>query len=207
MTHNTTNNRKYCSQCASILIKKCPDGDTCERSVCEDCGHIDYDNPKVLVACFATFENKLLWMRRKYEPMAGYWFIPAGFMELGETPEEATSRELFEETCAVIPPENLNFFMIGSLPDISQIYLAYRGEIADIKAIQTTDESLETCLFTEDEAPLDKLAFPTVIETFHLFYKEHRESNYGAHKASVVNNKHILSPLASKAKPKQAHPK
>lgn len=187
--------KKYCSQCASILSLKCPRGDTCTRYVCDSCGYVDYENPKILVACFATFENKLLWMRRKYPPMAGHWFIPSGFMELSETPEEAASRELFEETRAIISPRKLEFFMIGVLPVISQVYLAYRGEIENVDAIQTTDESLEIGLFTHEKAPLDKLAFPITVDTFHLFYRSLAERNYGVYRAQVFDNKHVITAL------------
>lgn len=207
MSYTPITARKYCSQCGAPVVIKCPDGDTCERSVCESCGYIAYDNPKVLVACFATHEDKLLWMRRKCEPGAGYWFIPTGFMELGESPEEAASRELVEETCAVVNPQNLDFYVIGSLPEISQIYLAYRGEIEDISTIQTTCESLEVELFTQDQVPWDKLAFPGVIETFQIFYKEHAKNNYGAYRAQVANNTHIITAINNVTITVSANPK
>ncbi len=76
--------------------------------MCDACQFIAYDNPKILVACIASWQDKVLWMKRATEPQRGYWAIPSGFMESGETPEQAAARELHEETRAHIDPASLN---------------------------------------------------------------------------------------------------
>lgn len=195
MVNKNTSKKKFCSYCGGMLVKRCPEGDHCDRFVCDQCGDINYENPKILVACFATYNNKLLWMKRKIAPMAGYWFIPTGFMELGESPEEATARELKEETGVIIKPDNLQFFLMGSLPHISEVYLSYYGEIEDINLLRVTDEASEVALFSRQEVPWDKLAFPSVLDSFELFYNDHNKKKYGAYKAQFSNNKHVISPL------------
>ena len=82
------------------LIKTVPDGDTHERSVCEHCGFVNYQNPKIVVGSVVRHNGKILLCRRAIEPRRGYWTIPAGYMELLETPEDGARREAREEANA-----------------------------------------------------------------------------------------------------------
>ena len=73
-----------------------PDGDDHVRAVCQDCGAVVYENPKVVVSCVImkggdnnTETTKVLLAKRAIEPRAGYWGIPQGYMELEETTREA----------------------------------------------------------------------------------------------------------------------
>lgn len=69
------------------------------RRFCEACALPLYENP-VPATCLITVdeEERLLLVKRKVAPKEGFWCLPGGFMELGETPEEAGLRELQEET-------------------------------------------------------------------------------------------------------------
>lgn len=69
------------------------------RLFCEQCGIPIYENP-VPATCLVTVDanSRLLLVRRSVEPKKGFWCLPGGFMELGETPEAAALRELREET-------------------------------------------------------------------------------------------------------------
>ncbi len=62
------------------------------------CGHIVFHDPKVAVAAWIQQNGRLLLVRRRGDPMAGYWAMPAGFMEYDEHPEAALRREVLEET-------------------------------------------------------------------------------------------------------------
>lgn len=177
-----------------MTLKK-PQGDFNERMTCIHCAYIDYQNPKVLIACFASYQNQLLWMRRKTAPQAGYWFIPTGFMELGERPEEAAARELKEETQAIINPDHLEFFLIGSMPHLSEIYLAYRGELNDITNLGETEEALEVKLFTEEQAPWDQVAFPAVIDSIKQFYCDLNNNQYSVYKGDYDGKTHNFKPI------------
>jgi ADP-ribose pyrophosphatase YjhB (NUDIX family) len=187
---------KYCCQCATELSNAVPPGDTHERLQCPECGYVVYENPKILVACFATWEDKVVWMKRATHPQKGFWSIPTGFMETGETPEQAAARELWEETGARIDPQNLELFLVGSLPFISEVYLAYRGPL-DSTALIKGEESLEVSLFSNEEAPWNETAYPQVTESIQQFYTDHQRSNYGVYRASFFDGQHVLNSIPS----------
>jgi NADH pyrophosphatase NudC (nudix superfamily) len=68
--------------------KEIPEGDNRERTVCDNCGMIFYENPKVVAGCLLVWEGKILLCKRATEPRSGYWTLPAGFMENKETVEQ-----------------------------------------------------------------------------------------------------------------------
>ena len=64
-----------------------PDGDDKERLVCDTCGFVRYENPLLVCGVLATVGDKLLLVKRDIEPRKGFWTIPGGFMECGESTE------------------------------------------------------------------------------------------------------------------------
>jgi ADP-ribose pyrophosphatase YjhB (NUDIX family) len=139
-----------------------PDGDNRERSICVDCGHIDYQNPKVVVGTVVTSGDKILMCRRAIEPRLGFWTLPAGYMELGETLEEGAAREAKEEANADIRIDGI--IGVFSVARIGQVQVIFRGGFADPEtpSFGAGPESLEVALFTWDEIPWNEIAFPTV---------------------------------------------
>lgn len=141
------------------LIKTVPDGDSHERSVCEHCGFVNYQNPKIVVGSVVRHEGNILLCRRAIEPRKGFWTIPAGYMELLETPEDGARREAFEEANARLELGDL--LAVYTVPRLSQVQLIYRASLPD-GTFSPGEESLEVGLFSFDEIPWDDLAFPTV---------------------------------------------
>ncbi|MBI3544385.1 MAG: NUDIX hydrolase [Deltaproteobacteria bacterium] len=143
------------------IHKRIPEGDSRERLVCEECDFIFYDNPKLVVgAVVIAADGRFLLCRRAIEPSKGLWTIPAGFMELGETPEQGAAREASEEACAEIEIDAL--LAVYSVPRISQVQLIYRARLGGGERFAPGVESLETRLFSWDEIPWSELAFPSV---------------------------------------------
>ena len=68
------------------------------RATCPACGFIHYRNPVPAAGVILPGRDGVLMVKRKFEPAAGAWCLPAGFMEYGETPERCAVRELREET-------------------------------------------------------------------------------------------------------------
>lgn len=145
-----------------------PAGDDRERLVCRDCGFINYQNPKIVVGSVVLWEEKLLLCRRAIEPSLGYWTLPAGYMELGETADAGARREAWEEARARIEIDQL--LAVYSIPRISQVQLIYRARLLD-DAVAAGPESSDVGLFAWADIPWESLAFPSV----HWALRHHRE--------------------------------
>lgn len=140
-------------------IRGVPAGDNRERTICADCGYVVYDNPKIVVGSVVRAGERVLLCRRAIDPRHGYWTLPAGYLELNESPIAGAAREAFEEARARIRIDGL--LAVYDIPRISQVQLIYRAQLED-EAIAAGPESLEVGLFAWDEIPWDALAFPSV---------------------------------------------
>jgi ADP-ribose pyrophosphatase YjhB (NUDIX family) len=138
--------------------RRVPQDDTLARDVCDHCGHVAYENPKVVVGSVVLSGGRVLLCRRAIEPARGLWTVPAGYMELGETPDEGARREAMEEAQAVIKTGPL--LAVYTVRHLSQVQMIYLAELRGGHA--AGPESLETRLFDWDEIPTAQLAFPTV---------------------------------------------
>ncbi len=165
---------RFCSQCGHTVELRIPPGDDRERHICVQCKTIHYQNPRVIVGCLPVVGERILLCRRAIEPRYGYWTLPAGFLENGETTLAGAQRETWEEACAQVA--NAALYRIFDLPGINQVYMFYRGDLIDNRFGAGT-ESLEVGLFSADEIPWQDMAFPVVIETLREYIAD-RE--YGA---------------------------
>lgn len=139
--------------------RKIPDGDTHERAVCNTCGHVAYDNPKIVAGAVVRFGDHILLCKRAINPSRGLWTLPAGYLEHGETPPEGAAREAFEEATAHVRIGAL--LAVYTVRRLGQIQLIYRATL-DRAAFAPGLESEACALFHEDDLPVDNLAFPTV---------------------------------------------
>jgi ADP-ribose pyrophosphatase YjhB (NUDIX family) len=139
--------------------KRVPHGDDKERLVCGDCGWVHYVNPVIVVGAVVHHGDQLLLCKRAIEPRRGFWTMPAGYMEAGETTEHGACREAFEEARARIEIEAL--LGVYAIARINQVQLIYRARLVS-ESFAAGEESLEVKLFTWDEIPWNDLAFPTV---------------------------------------------
>ncbi|MBY0511192.1 MAG: NUDIX hydrolase [Rhodospirillaceae bacterium] len=142
---------------------KVPDGDDRARLVCPDCGFVEYVNPRIVVGAVATWaengEVKFLLAKRAIEPRKGYWTMPAGFLEVGETLEAGAVRETWEEAGARISIDQV--LGIYNIARIGQVYIVFRAHMLSPE-FSVGVESEEVKLFAWDEIPWDALAFPSV---------------------------------------------
>jgi ADP-ribose pyrophosphatase YjhB (NUDIX family) len=138
--------------------RRVPDGDSLERDVCERCGFVAYDNPKIVVGSVVRSPGGVMMCRRAIAPRIGFWTLPAGYLEHGETPEEGARREALEEAGAEIALDAL--LAVYTIRRLAQVQLIYRAELRGGYA--AGPESLEVREFGWDELPWDELAFPSV---------------------------------------------
>lgn len=169
----------YCSQCGHRVTRRIPSGDQHLRAVCDACGAVHYENPKLVLGCVAEWEGKILLCRRAIEPRAGFWTLPAGFMEQGEETEAAAKRETWEEATAQVRIADL--FALVDLPPISQVHLFYRGALVDGQHAPG-EESLETVLFQEADIPWDDLAFTSVRFCLERYVSDRQKGTFGIHR-------------------------
>ena len=182
---------KFCSSCGAPVALRIPRGDDRERFVCDDCQTIHYQNPKIVAGCIPEWQGRILLCRRAIEPRYGLWTLPAGFMENGETTEQAAMRETWEEARARV--EITSLYTLFSIPHISQVYMLFRGSIID-GGYTPGPESLECGLFTEAEIPWKRLAFPVVKETLQRYYSDKNRGNgFPLHRGEIV--KHPARPV------------
>jgi ADP-ribose pyrophosphatase YjhB (NUDIX family) len=136
-----------------------PDGDTHSRKVCNHCGFVNYENPRIVVGSVVREGDRILLCRRAIEPRHGFWTIPAGYLEKHESPEDGAAREAREEACASITFHGL--LAVYTIARLSQVQLFYRASFVT-PGIAAGEESLEVGLFGWDEIPWGDLAFPSV---------------------------------------------
>ncbi len=146
----------FCSACGQRVSLRVPPGDHLPRFVCESCGTIHYQNPKLVAGCVPEWEGKILICRRAIEPRLGYWTIPAGFMENDETLMQAAAREAVEEAEALVE--------IGSILAIfhalraRQVHVFFRAHLIEPR-FGVGPESLEVKLVEERDIPWEEIAF------------------------------------------------
>ena len=172
----------HCSSCGARVVQRVPDGDNRERHVCATCGEIHYQNPKLVSGCVPAWDDRVLLCRRAIEPRYGYWTLPAGFMELGETLSDAAVRETWEEARAAVHVDAL--FAIVDVPGPGQVHVMYRGQLKAEK-FAPGEESLEVALFQESEIPWDDLAFPSVRFTLERYFSDRSSGTFSVHTTSV----------------------
>lgn len=175
----------YCLTCGYPTEQKIPTGDSRPRLVCNNCGHIHYENPKLICGCILTHQNKILLCRRAITPRYGYWTLPAGFMELGETMAEGGNRECWEEAQA--SGEDLQLYCLYDIPSIGQIHAIFLGKLKD-GAFGVGEESLECALFDEQEIPWNHLAFENITKTLQIYFNDRKAGKFPIHQITLHKN-------------------
>jgi ADP-ribose pyrophosphatase YjhB (NUDIX family) len=174
---------QYCNHCAATVTFTIPPGDSLARHVCPACGHIQYENPRLVVGCVAEWDDQILLCRRAIEPRLGYWTLPAGFMENGETTAQAAARETLEEAGANIAMD-APFAMI-SIAHINQVHLFYRARMSS-PDFAAGEESLEVCLYRPQDIPWADLAFRSVSLCLEYYLADRASGSFGFHEAALL---------------------
>jgi len=168
----------FCDRCGAPVAQEIPAGDSRLRHVCTACGTIHYRNPRLVVGCIAEWDGCVLLCRRAIEPRCGYWTLPAGFMENGETTAAAAARETAEEACAETRIGQI--FALVNIAHIHQVHLFYNARLSDGRHAAGS-ESLECRLFAEAEIPWDDIAFRSVSFALKAWFADRRRGEFGFH--------------------------
>ena len=173
---------KFCSACGKPVDLRIPSGDDRDRHICDHCDTIHYQNPRIIAGCVPIYQGQVLLCKRAIEPRYGYWTLPAGFMENGETTVEGAIRECWEEAEAKM--SQLELYTMVDIPHINQVYMFFLGELATPE-FAAGAESLEVALFEEEDIPWDEIAFPSVTTTLEHYFNDRKTGNYAVRTDTV----------------------
>ena len=164
---------KYCSECGSSKLQMTmPLADIGLRHICDACGAIHFAKHSVVSGCVGTWNGRVLLCRRAIEPYRGLWTIPGGYVEVGETLQEAAVRESWEEAhCEV---SDLRLLALYNLPMFSEVYALFAARLVG-PDIAPGPESLAVELVAPDEIDWSSLAFPMVREALRHWLTPRRD--------------------------------
>lgn len=148
---------RYCMHCGQRLTTAVPEGDTRRRMVCLDCGFVHYLNPRPVAGTIPVRDGKILLGRRDIEPRRGFWVFPGGFMDVGESAEEAAKRETLEE----MHLEVTNLELLGVYTRIEQGVVVIVYEAEAVGEAEVGHETSEIAWFAAQEIPWEEIAFDT----------------------------------------------
>jgi ADP-ribose pyrophosphatase YjhB (NUDIX family) len=172
----------FCSNCAHRLVLKIPEGDHLPRFVCTNCGMIHYQNPRLVLGCVPEWDGRILLCRRAIEPRLGFWTVPAGFMENGETLQQAAARECQEEALATVEIGSL--LALVSVIHAAQVHVMFRARLI-APQFAAGPESLEVALYEEADVPWGELAFPSGEFTLRRYFSDRAAGREDHHFAEL----------------------
>ena len=178
---------KFCSNCGQAVALRTPEGDHLPRFVCDACGVIHYQNPKLVVGCVPEHDGRILLCKRAIEPRLGYWTIPAGFMENGETTQDAARRESREEALAEVEIGSL--LAVVHVLHADQVHVMFRAILPEAK-FGVGAESLEVTLCSEADVPWQDIAFKSVDFALRRYFDDRRRGVEDHHFTALDYRKH-----------------
>jgi ADP-ribose pyrophosphatase YjhB (NUDIX family) len=164
--------------------RRTPEQDDRQRLVCQHCGFVNYENPKIVVGAVASWEDKILLCKRAINPRDGYWTLPAGYLEQHESPEDGALREAWEEARAKLEIDQL--LATYAITRISQVQLIYRARLLTPE-VSAGPESRAVGLFEWKDIPWDELAFPSVLWALHHYRETLGQPNFAPKHQSDVS--------------------
>lgn len=141
----------FCPMCGTRLEQRERTGAL--RPVCPSCDHTVYFDPKVAVVVLIVNGDHILLVKRANDPKKGFWTLPGGFIDAGEDPRAAASREAWEETMLDVQINRLlDVFYTPSDGGLADIVIAYAASVNG-GAVQAADDAEAVEWFDRNELP------------------------------------------------------
>lgn len=137
---------RYCGKCGTMLT----DHPTLTARRCPECGNLIFPRIEPCIIVLVHRDDKILLARHVQRNQNIYACI-AGFMEAGETAEQAVEREIAEETG--IKVKNIKYFGSQSWPFPSQLMLGFTAEYDSGELKLQEDELSDAGWFSKDNCP------------------------------------------------------
>ena len=173
---------KFCPDCAAPLQMLTPPGDTRPRAVCPACGHVHYENPRVVVGCVPEWQGRILLCQRAIAPRRGYWTTPAGFLEIGETLQTGAARESLEEAEARVQIGSM--LAVTDVLHAAQVHVTFRARMLEA-SYGVGLESLQVGLYELSAIPWEQLAFPSITFALRCYVEDRQAGREQLHFNSV----------------------
>lgn len=176
---------RFCPRCGGGLEARRLKPFEPERLVCGQCGFVLYLNPKVAAGTIVEHEGGVVLLRREIDPRAGFWVYPGGFVDRGETLEEAARRETREEVGLEV--EITGHVGTYSFRDSEVVVVTYAARVIGGR-LTVGDESLEVKSFARAEIPWDELAFPSTRLALRDYLRSAPEAARAASRESAAES-------------------
>lgn len=161
----------FCPICATELQEELLEGK--KRKVCPSCRFVNYRNPVPSVGMAVLRGDECLFIRRGNPPCPGTWALPAGYVEIGETLEEAAARELEEETGLVGEAVRLIGAYTEENPDYEEVLvIVYLMKVAGGEPTAGSDAT-DVRYFPLNGLPI--LHFPSFVDALDRLKKMKEE--------------------------------
>lgn len=157
----------FCPYCGTAAVRRPVAGK--ERDTCPACGYIAFPDPKVAACTIPVSGGRLVLVRRAIEPGKGKWTFPGGYMDRGETVEEAAVRETLEETGLTVELERL--VGVYSYHTSPVVVIVYAARVTG-GTLQVMDECMDARLFLPEEIPFPELAFSSTVQALNDFLRQ-----------------------------------
>lgn len=155
-------------QCGQLLAPRLLDGDDRERMVCVGCGFVHYLNPRPVAGVIPVrADGRVLLIRRAIAPREGAWVFPGGYMDLGESAEEAAIRETQEE--ALLDVTDLQLVGVYTRTGPGVVVIVYEGRA--LGEGSPGHEATEVAWFRPERIPWADLAFDSTHWALRDFLK------------------------------------
>ena len=159
---------RFCPRCGGGLEKRSIKAIEPKRLVCRACSFIFYQDPKVVAGTIFTLNGGVVLLRRGVEPAVGKWVFPGGYVDRGESVQEAAVRETLEESRLRVELDGL--IDVYSYPKSPNIIIVYRAHITSGE-LAAGDESIEAATFVASQIPWPDLAFDSTRDALKDYIK------------------------------------
>jgi ADP-ribose pyrophosphatase YjhB (NUDIX family) len=161
----------HCSYCGQLY-----DDPSSYPLTCKKCGQITFLNPTPVAVVLLPVDAGLLAIRRSIEPHKGSLALPGGYINLGETWQQAAVREVLEESGIQLDPSELTPFDVQSAPDDTLLVytLALARKSSQLPRFRSNPETSEWVVIDHPGA----LAFPLHLLAAQKFFKKAANENY-----------------------------